>query len=348
MDNVPATKGGREEGRGKGAEAGSFLEHLYGSGGHGPDADLIQNIERDCVDKCPSVTWESIAGLEQAKSLLEEAVVLPLVMPEYFQGIRRPWKGVLMFGPPGTGKTLLAKAVATQCSTSFFNVSASTMASKFRGDSEKLVRLLFEMARFYAPTTIFFDEIDALGSKRGDASEHEASRRVKAELLVQMDGVGSVSAEDEDGPAQPRQVMVLAATNRPWDLDEALRRRLEKRIYIPLPEPEGRNQLFEINLKEVKLGADVAVKGLVDKTKGYSGADVTNVCREAAMMGLRRRMQQARKEGKSLQELNNLKQEVDVPVTQADFLEAISNVNRSVGNEDLQRFTDWMKEFGSV
>jgi len=300
------------------------------------------------VDKCPSVTWESIAGLEQAKSLLEEAVVLPLVMPEYFQGIRRPWKGVLMFGPPGTGKTLLAKAVATQCSTSFFNVSASTMASKFRGDSEKLVRLLFEMARFYAPTTIFFDEIDALGSKRGDASEHEASRRVKAELLVQMDGVGSVSAEDEDGPAQPRQVMVLAATNRPWDLDEALRRRLEKRIYIPLPEAEGRNQLFEINLKEVKMGADVAVKGLVDKTKGYSGADVTNVCREAAMMGLRRRMQQARKEGKSLQELNNLKQEVDVPVTQADFLEAISNVNRSVGNEDLQRFTDWMKEFGSV
>ncbi|CAE7203474.1 AAA1 [Symbiodinium sp. CCMP2592] len=130
MDNVPATKGVREEGRGKGAEAGSFLEHIYGSGGNGPDADLIQNIERDCVDKCPSVTWESIAGLEQAKSLLEEAVVLPLVMPEYFQGIRRPWKGVLMFGPPGTGKTLLAKAVATQCSTSFFNVSASTMALK--------------------------------------------------------------------------------------------------------------------------------------------------------------------------------------------------------------------------
>ncbi|CAJ1363118.1 unnamed protein product, partial [Effrenium voratum] len=127
-----------------GVEAGSFLEHVYGSSGSGPDAELIQNLERDCVDRCPSVTWESIAGLEQAKSLLEEAVVLPLVMPEYFQGIRRPWKGVLMFGPPGTGKTMLAKAVATQCSTSFFNVSASTMASKYRGDSEKLVRLLFE------------------------------------------------------------------------------------------------------------------------------------------------------------------------------------------------------------
>jgi len=335
------------------ATAGSFLEHCYGEDGRGPDRDLIEMLERDCVDRCPQVTWESIAGLEQAKSLLEEAVVLPLVMPEYFQGIRRPWKGVLMFGPPGTGKTLLAKAVATQCETSFFNVSASTMASKYRGDSEKLVRLLFEMARFYAPTTIFFDEVDALGSKRGDASEHEASRRVKAELLVQMDGVTSTSApKDEDDPdappPQPKQVMVLAATNRPWDLDEALRRRLEKRIYIPLPEPPGRAQLFEINLKEVKMGEDVDIQELVRRTEGYSGADVTNVCREAAMMGLRKRMAKARQEGIPLAKMQALKDEVDVPVMQSDFLEAVRNVCKSVGNDDLQHFTDWMKEFGSV
>jgi len=335
------------------AAPGSFLEHCYGEDGRGPDRDLIEMLERDCVDRCPQVTWESIAGLEQAKSLLEEAVVLPLVMPEYFQGIRRPWKGVLMFGPPGTGKTLLAKAVATQCETSFFNVSASTMASKYRGDSEKLVRLLFEMARFYAPTTIFFDEVDALGSKRGDASEHEASRRVKAELLVQMDGVTSTSApKDEDDPdappPQPKQVMVLAATNRPWDLDEALRRRLEKRIYIPLPEPPGRAQLFEINLKEVKMGEDVDIQELVRRTEGYSGADVTNVCREAAMMGLRKRMAKARQEGIPLAKMQALKDEVDVPVMQSDFLEAVRNVCKSVGNDDLQHFTDWMKEFGSV
>lgn len=363
LDNAPPAKGGQEapgrkasnpnNGQGGGAEAGSFLEHCYGPDGKGPDTDLIEMLERDCVDRCPQVTWNSIAGLDQAKSLLEEAVVLPLVMPDYFQGIRRPWKGVLMFGPPGTGKTMLAKAVATQCATSFFNVSASTMASKYRGDSEKLVRLLFEMARFYAPTTIFFDEIDALGSKRGEASEHEASRRVKSELLVQMDGVTSSQpkqdAEDADPSAsQPKQVMVLGATNRPWDLDEALRRRLEKRIYIPLPEAAGRTQLFEINLKDVKMHPEVDITELVRRTEGYSGADVTNVCREAAMMGLRKRMAKARQEGISVAKMQMLKDEVDVPVTQADFLEAIKNVSRSVGSDDLQHFSDWMKEFGAV
>ena len=150
-------------------------------------------LERDVIDKNPNVTFDDIAGLIECKKTLNEAVLLPLLMPEYFSGIRRPWKGVLMFGPPGTGKTMLAKAVASTGKTTFFNVSASSLASKYRGESEKLVRILFEMARFYAPTTIFMDEIDALAGKRGGSDESEGSRKVKAQLLIDNDGATSTS-----------------------------------------------------------------------------------------------------------------------------------------------------------
>jgi len=321
---------GEENGAGGHEEEKKFEGSIF-------DNDLIDLLERDIVQKNPDTHWDDIADLHEAKRLLEEAVVLPMWMPDFFKGIRRPWRGVLMVGPPGTGKTMLAKAVATECGTTFFNVSSSTLTSKYRGESEKLVRILFEMARFYAPSTIFIDEIDSLCSRRGSESEHEASRRVKSELLVQMDGMSSLS--DEPG----KIVMVLAATNFPWDIDEALRRRLEKRIYIPLPNEDGRESLLKINLKEVKVDDEVNLKQIARKLGGYSGADITNVCRDASMMSMRRKIA-----GLKPSEIKNLdKSELDLPVTKQDFLDAIGKCNKSVSKEDLDKYEKWMEEFGS-
>ncbi|XP_032960528.1 katanin p60 ATPase-containing subunit A-like 1 isoform X3 [Rhinolophus ferrumequinum] len=249
-------------------------------------------------------------------------------------------KGVLMVGPPGTGKTMLAKAVATECGTTFFNVSSSTLTSKYRGESEKLVRLLFEMARFYAPTTIFIDEIDSICSRRGTSDEHEASRRVKSELLIQMDGVGG--ALENDDPS--KMVMVLAATNFPWDIDEALRRRLEKRIYIPLPTAKGRTELLKINLREVELDPDIQLEDIAEKIEGYSGADITNVCRDASLMAMRRRIN-----GLSPEEIRALsKEELQMPVTKGDFELALKKIAKSVSAADLEKYEKWMVEFGSA
>uniref|UniRef100_A0A7N0TLV8 AAA+ ATPase domain-containing protein n=1 Tax=Kalanchoe fedtschenkoi TaxID=63787 RepID=A0A7N0TLV8_KALFE len=242
---------------------------------------LAESLSRDIIRGSPDVTWESIKGLENAKRLLKEAVVMPIKYPKYFKGLLSPWKGILLFGPPGTGKTMLAKAVATECKTTFFNISASSIVSKWRGDSEKLVKVLFELARHHAPSTIFLDEIDAIISQRGESrSEHEASRRLKTELLIQMDGL---TKTDE-------LVFVLAATNLPWELDAAMLRRLEKRILVPLPEPEARRAMFEDLLPPLPDGADLPHDLLVERTEGYSGSDIRLVCKEAAMQPLRRLM----------------------------------------------------------
>ncbi|XLR62152.1 hypothetical protein S83_012824 [Arachis hypogaea] len=242
-------------------------------------------LERDVLETSPGVRWDDVVGLTEAKRLLEEAVVLPLWMPEYFQGIRRPWKGVLMFGPPGTGKTLLAKAVATECGTTFFNVSSATLASKWRGESERMVRCLFDLTRAYAQSTIFIDEIDSLCNARGASGKHESSKRVKSELLVQVDGVNNSSTNED---STRKIVMVLVAINFPWDINEALRRRLEKRIYIPLPNFESRKELIRINLKTV--APDVNIDDVARRTEGYSGDDLTNVCHDASLNGMRRKI----------------------------------------------------------
>jgi len=354
-----AGKGGNKnakDGKGKDGKGGdngksSFLLSRYPDG-NGPDAELIEMLEREVVDTNPNVSFDDIAELNQAKKALQEAVLLPLIIPDYFKGIRRPWRGVLLYGPPGTGKTMLAKALATQGKTTFFNVHSSSFASKWRGESEKLVRILFEMARFYAPTTIFIDEVDSLCSKRGEGNEGDGSRRVKAELLVQMEGVNSntsASANEKSEEDKRKIVTVMAATNRPWDLDDALRRRFEKRVYIPLPNEKGRLQLFHLNLKKIEVDKNINYDKLVKLTDGYSGADISNVCREASFMPMRREL--IANKGRKIEDLVNdpeFRAKIRAAICMPDFEKAIGNISKSVSAKDLEVYDKWTKEFSSV
>ena len=307
---------GREDGKkkeDKGGDGNNPAKYVARKG----EEDMVDLIHNEICTHKIGVTWDQIAGLDDAKDLLEEAIVLPVYMPDYFQGIRRPWRGVMMYGPPGTGKTLLAKAVATESTTTFFNVSVATLTSKWRGDSEKLVRILFEMARHYAPTTIFIDEIDALCSKRGEG-EHEASRRVKTELLVQMDGMSSM---DDDG--KDKVVMVLGATNHPWEIDDAMLRRLERRIYIPCPPMDDRVELFKINSQTIEVASDVDFDYLARCTENYSGADITTVCRDASMASMRRMLDKGklrRSEIKDREKAREIGKGLgEEPITMEDF-----------------------------
>lgn len=192
--------------------------------------EIIQNV----LSRGPGVHWDDIEGLHEVKQILVENIVYPQLNPQLFSGIRAPDTGILFYGPPGNGKTLLAKAVATECKCQFFSISASSLVQKHMGESEKLMKTLFAVARLQAPSVIFFDEIDSMLTKRGE-TEHEASRRLKTEFLVQVDGVGAGS-KDHANP----QVLIIGATNRPMDLDEAALRRLTKRIYITLPDEVAR------------------------------------------------------------------------------------------------------------
>lgn len=245
-----------------------------------PEKKKLQSkLEGAIVVEKPQVKWSDVAGLDAAKEALKEAVILPIRFPHLFSGKRVPWKGILLFGPPGTGKSYLAKAVATEANNStFFSVSSSDLVSKWLGESEKLVRNLFELARTHKPSIIFIDEVDSLCSSRSD-NESESARRIKTEFLVQMQGVG----HDSEG------ILVLGATNIPWVLDAAIRRRFEKRIYIPLPEEHARSTMFKIHLGNTRTElTEEDIKELGSRTEGYSGADISIVVRDALMQPVRK------------------------------------------------------------
>ena len=246
--------------------------------------DLPKNIDvlaatqilNEIIVHGDEVHWSDVAGLEPAKKALKEAVVYPFLRPDLFMGLREPARGMLLFGPPGTGKTMLARAVATESKSTFFAISASSLTSKWHGESEKLVRALFAIARRMAPSIIFVDEIDSLLGARGGSggTEHEASRRSKTEFLIQWSDLQKAAAGKDTSRNKgedPTRVLVLAATNVPWDIDEAARRRFVRRQYIPLPEAETRETQLRTLLGHQKHGLkDDDIQVLVQVTDGES------------------------------------------------------------------------------
>uniref|UniRef100_A0A1B6DX78 vesicle-fusing ATPase n=2 Tax=Clastoptera arizonana TaxID=38151 RepID=A0A1B6DX78_9HEMI len=331
-----------------------------------PEKKKLQSkLEGAIVVEKPCVQWSDVAGLEGAKEALKEAVILPIKFPHLFTGKRIPWKGILLFGPPGTGKSFLAKAVATEANNStFFSVSSSDLVSKWLGESEKLVKNLFELARQHKPSIIFIDEVDSLCSSRSD-NESESARRIKTEFLVQMQGVGN----DNDG------ILVLGATNIPWVLDAAIRRRFEKRIYIPLPEEHARHTMFKLHLGNTfHVLTEDDIKILANKTDGYSGADISIVVRDALMQPVRK-VQTAthfrKVSGPSRTNPDVVEDDLltpcspgssgaiemswmdvpgnklyEPPVTMSDILRSLATSKPTVNEEDLSKLDKFKEDFG--
>lgn len=290
---------------------------------------MVELIMDEIMDHGPPVNWEDIAGVEFAKATIKEIVVWPMLRPDIFTGLRGPPKGILLFGPPGTGKTLIGKCIASQSGATFFSISASSLTSKWVGEGEKMVRALFAVARCQQPAVIFIDEIDSLLSQRGDG-EHESSRRIKTEFLIQLDGA-TTSSED--------RILVVGATNRPQEIDEAARRRLVKRLYIPLPEASARKQIVtSLMSKEPCCLSEAEVELVVQQSDGFSGADMTQLCREASL-GPIRSLQTA--------DIATITPDQVPPIAYVDFENAFRTVRPSVSPKDLELYENWNKTFGS-
>ncbi|KAL7814717.1 AAA domain-containing protein [Trichoderma gracile] len=308
----------------------------------GIDESAAKQILNDIVVQGDEVHWSDIAGLEVAKNSLRETVVYPFLRPDLFMGLREPARGMLLFGPPGTGKTMLARAVATESKSTFFSISASSLTSKYLGESEKLVRALFGLAKALAPSIIFVDEIDSLLSHRSDAGEHEATRRIKTEFLIQWSELQRAAAGRETSSStnprnEAQRVLVLAATNLPWAIDEAARRRFVRRQYIPLPEPQTRETHLRTLLRQQNHSlTDEDIAKLVQLTDGFSGSDITALAKDAAMGPLRSL-------GEAL--LYMTKDEIR-PMDLSDFEQSLKSIRPSVDKEGLREYEEWAEKFG--
>ncbi|XP_072848853.2 spastin isoform X4 [Pogona vitticeps] len=294
------------------------------------DSNLANLILNEIVDSGPSVKFDDIAGQELAKQALQEIVILPSLRPELFTGLRAPARGLLLFGPPGNGKTMLAKAVAAESNSTFFNISAASLTSKYVGEGEKLVRALFAVARELQPSIIFIDEVDSLLCERREG-EHDASRRLKTEFLIEFDGVQS-SGED--------RILVMGATNRPQELDDAVLRRFTKRVYVSLPNEETRLLLLKNLLS--KQGNPLTQKELAQlarMTEGYSGSDLTALAKDAAL-GPIRELKPEQVKNMSASEMRNIRL--------SDFTESLKKIKRSLSPQTLEGYIRWNKDFGDT
>lgn len=286
---------------------------------------LQEMISDTILTERPTVKMVEVAGLADAKQAIDDAIIAPMKHPELFKGkARQPWRGILFYGPAGCGKTLVAKAVASEVNATFFNVSAANIVSKWLGESERLVLNLFQLARKNQPAIIFIDELDSIGvSRSGDDVGGE--RRLKTQLLTELQGLAS--KEDE-------RITLIGATNLPWELDFALRSRFEKKIHVPLPDKQARSKIFEIHMEDVEVSPTVDYDEMADLTEGYSGRDISVVCREAAMEPIRDLQRSGRMDDS--QEILDIR-----PVSRDDLLQAIENIRPATPPEDVKRYIDW-------
>jgi SpoVK/Ycf46/Vps4 family AAA+-type ATPase len=302
----------------------------------GVDKDAVEQILNEIMITEGDLRWDDLAGLTQAKQSLKETVVYPFLRPDLFKGLREPISGMLLFGPPGTGKTMIAKTVANESKSTFFSISASSLLSKYLGESEKLIRALFYVAKKLSPSIIFFDEIDSLLTARGDG-EHETSRRVKTEFLIHWSSLSSATSNDQND--LPR-VLVLAATNLPWAIDEAARRRFSRRLYIPLPEFDTRlSQLKSLMANAHHSLGESDFLIIANLTEGYSNSDLTALAKEAAMEPIRDL-------GEGLMHVGDHQEIRGISIS--DFQKATGTIKKSVGTETIKLFKDWALKYGST
>ncbi|CAG0896067.1 unnamed protein product [Cyprideis torosa] len=299
----------------------------------GIDKKLADVVLNELVDETPGVQFSDIGGQETAKQALHEMVILPALRPELFTGLRSPTRGLLLFGPPGNGKTMLAKAVATEAKARFFSISASSLTSKWFGEGEKLVRTLFAIATAVEPSIIFIDEVDTLLRARSN-SDHDAMRRLETEFLVQFDGVRSSSE---------CRVVVMAATNRPQELDEAVLRRFPKRVYLGLPDFQVRRSIVEVLLKKETGGLDgLSLRDLDDiakRTEGYSCSDLTLLAKDAAMGPIREL---------NPEQIQRIDPKKIRPVFLQDFRNALQKIRGSVSVGHVKQLEKWRDQFGDI